>query len=256
VVIAGGSAPGVSILVLTEDSGKHAHDTIAALCKKMLQLVEPGCQTQRIAFEPAKENARRVVNANQWKSGKKHRDRVALVQTIATKIGEQNGFVFFHVDGDCVWSKRESSENFEKFESLIIRSVRALLLDRDVRRKPQVPPDVESQLARLRLIMPFYSVEAWLYQNIDVAIALCHAHHGGKDADRFARWREHRHELDELERPKDELCLQDRHNKELAERAYPAPAVYEAGRSFATAVESLRACDALCQALRAVASGA
>lgn len=254
--MAGRDAPGVSILVLTEDSGKHAHDTIAALCKKMLQLVEPACQTQRIAFEPAKEDARRVVHANQWKSGMKHRDYVTLLQTIATKLGEQSGFVFFHVDGDCVWSERGSSENLEKFESLLIRKVEEALLDGGARKKPRSRPEVEGLLARLRLIMPFYSVEAWLYQNIEVAIALCHAHHGGKDADRFARWKERRHELDELERPKDTLCLQDRHNKELAERAYPAPAVYEAGASFAAAVDSLRACDALCQALRAIAPGA
>lgn len=253
--MAGRDAPAVSVLVLTEDSGKHAHDTIAALCKKMLQLVEPACQTQRIAFEPAREDARRVVNANQWKSGKKHRDRVALVQTIATKLGEQNGFVFFHVDGDCAWSQRGSTDSVEKFESLIVRAVRALLQDRDARRSPPSGADADALLARLRLIMPFYSVEAWLYQNIDVAIALCHAHHGGKDADRFARWKEHRHELDELPRPKDALCLQDKHNKELAERAYPAQAVYEVGASFAAAVDSLRKCKALCQALRAIAPG-
>lgn len=248
-------APGVSILVLTEDSGKHAHDTIAALCKKMLQLLEPACQTQRIAFEPAKESARHVVNANRWKSGKKHRELVDLVQTIATTICEHNRFVFFHVDGDCAWSRRGSTDSVEKFESRIIRAVRARLLAGGVRKEPIPASEVESLLMRLRLIMPFYSVEAWLYQNTDVAIALCHAQHGGKDADRFTRWKEHRHELDELPRPKDELCLQDKHNKELAERAYPARAVYEVKASFAAAVDSLRACDALCQALRAIAPG-
>jgi hypothetical protein len=249
--MAGRDVPGVSILVLTEDSGKHAHATMVALCKKMLQLVEPACQTQRIEFEPARESARYIVNANRWKSGQKHRERVDLVRTVATKIGERNGFVLFHVDGDCAWSRQASADSREKFEKLIVRPLRALLAS-DVRGQPLSGPEVESLLARLRLIVPFYSVEAWLYQNTDVAIALCHDHHDGKDADRFASWKERRHELDEMEQPKRQLCLQDRHNKELAETRYPARVVYEVGASFAATVDSLRACESLCKALRAI----
>jgi hypothetical protein len=254
--MAGRDVPGVSILILTEDSGKHAHHTMIALCKKMLQLVEPGCQTQRIEFEPAKEGARRVVNGNGWKSGKKHRELVDLRKTIATKLGERSGFVFFHTDGDCAWSRRGPNDVREMFETRIARPLRDLLLTRGVHGQPMSAPEVEILLKRLRLLVPFYSIEAWLYQNIEVAIALCHAHHGGKDADRLASWRECRHELDELHQPKNELCLQDRHNKELAERAYPASAVYQAGASFAAAVDSLRESDALCLALRATASSA
>lgn len=272
--MAGRDVPGVSILVLTEDSGKHAHDTMVALCKKMLQLVEPACQTQRIEFEPAREGARHVVNANRWKSGKKHRELVDLVKTIATKIGERDGFVFFHVDGDCAWTRRgatdfvetleklktlerlETIETLEKFKTLIVRPLRDLLLTSGVRGQPMSAHGVDSLLARLRLVVPFYSMEAWLYQNIDVAIALCREHHGGKDADRFARWKERRHELDELEQPKQQICLHDKHNKELAETAYPARVVYDVGASFAATVDSLRACDPLRLALRAIAPGA
>jgi hypothetical protein len=254
--MAGRDVPGVSILVLTEDSGKHAHDTMVALCKKMLQLVEPTCQTQCIEFEPAREGARHVVNANRWKSGKKHRELVDLVKTIATKLGERDGFVFFHVDGDCAWSRRGSTDSLEKLHKLIVRPLRALLLASSVRGQPMSGPEVENLLARMQLVVPFYSVEAWLYQNIDVALALCREHHGGKDADRFASWRERRHEIDELEQPKQQLCLQDRHNKELAETAYPARVVYDVGASFAATVDSLRACDALRLALRAIAPGA
>ena len=254
--MAGRAVPGVSILVLTEDSGKHAHGTMVALCKKMLQLVEPACQTQRIEFEPAKAGARHVVNGNGWKSAKKHRELVDLRRTIATKLGEPGGFVFFHTDGDCAWSRRGPNDVRDTFEARIAGPLRNLLLTGGERRQPMSAPEVEVLLARLRLLVPFYSIEAWLYQNIDVAIELCHAHHGGKDTDRLARWRECRHELDELRKPKDELCLQDRHNKELAERAYPARAAYQAGASFTAAVDSLTECEPLGLALRATASSA
>jgi len=253
--MAGRDVAGVSILVLTEDGGKHAHATMVALCKKMLHLVEPTCQTRRIAFGEPREEARRVVNGNRWKDGKKHRELVDLRKTIATKLGERNGFVFFHIDGDCAWSSRGSTDSLEKFQTLIVRPLRALLAS-DVRGQRMSEPEVEELLERLRLIVPFYSVEAWLYQNIDVAIALCHAHHGGKDADRFARWKGCRHEIDELPRPKQEICLHDKHNKELAETKYPAGVVYKVGTSFAAAVDSLRACDPLHLALRAIAPGA
>ena len=267
--MAGRDVPSVSILVLTEDGSKYAHDVMVALCKKMLQLVEPACQTQRIEFGEPREEARRVVNGNRWKDGKKHRELVDLRKTIATKLSARNGFVFFHVDGDCAWSNdvqdrvrrfheafvhsgdddarssRDLTGTLEKFLKLIVRPLRRLLLDHGVRGQPMPAPEVENVLARLRL-----------NQNIDVAIALCHAHHGGKDAERFARWKERRHEIDEMEQPKRQLCLQDKHNKELAEKAYPARVVYDVGASFAAAVDSLRACEPLRLALRAMAPGA
>jgi hypothetical protein len=246
--------PSVSILVLTEDSGKHAHDTIAALCKKMLQLVEPACQTHRIDFEPANQQARQVVNANRWKSNKPHRELVTLRQTIATKIREETGFVFFHVDGDCAWSERDSSSTPTLFEKQITGPVRALLLTGATRREPVSQPEASRLLGRLRLVMPYYSIEAWLYQNIDVALALCRQHHRGEHVERFESWKDNRHEIDELVKPKETVCLRSEHNKELAEAGYPARVAYEVKTSFAAAVDLLRECEELCAALRASCS--
>lgn len=240
----------LSILVLTEDSGKHGYDTAAALCKKMLQLVEPSCQTHRVDFEPANERARRVMNGNLWKNKKNRRELVALRQTIATKLCEPNGFVIFHFDGDCAWSKRASAQTPKKFRELIHDHVRALLLQGVNRREPLTEDDADARMLRLRTMVPFYSIEAWLYQNTEVAIALCRKHYSGKHISKFEQWRTCRYELDEVDRPKEEVCLASKYNRELATRRYPARDVYAAGASFQAAVDSLRECIELADALQ------
>lgn len=64
--------------------------------------------------------------------------------------------------------------------------------------------------------MPYYSLEAWVYQATHHAIALCEKHHAGKDAGEFERWAKARASLDEVIKPKEATCLRDHHNPELA----------------------------------------
>lgn len=84
----------VSILLLTEDSGKQAHDTLFTLAKKMLLLLEPTCGTDQIDFKPPTlAQVQRAVQANLWKGDR--RARVELFRYITTKLLEP-GFVLFH----------------------------------------------------------------------------------------------------------------------------------------------------------------
>lgn len=52
------------------------------------------------------------------------------------------------------------------------------------------------------------------------------------------------------------LVLTEDSGKHAHDTIAAAQAVYDVGASFAAAVDSLRACDALCQVLHAIASGA
>lgn len=236
-------APCLSLLVLTEDSAQDAHDTLVALAKKMLQLLVPSCRTHLVDFHPANEEARRAVQGTAWKikPPATQRQRVELVRTIANKLSEKEatGFVLFHIDGDRPWSEREASENRRQFEERIVSRVEQLL-----------PPDArEGSMKRLLLVMPFYSIEAWLYQNTQAAIRICHERYGGAHVDRFAAWRERRATLDELSQPKKEVCLHDRHNLELAREGFSPEEVYEAGASFTAAVDALLAAEDLLRAV-------
>lgn len=242
------AAPIGSLLVLTEDSGADGHATIIALLKRMLRLIAPEYQSHRLGVEPRDEAAQRAVRGTGWKSAD---PRVTdMLRTIATKLGRDDGFVFFHVDGDRPWRDRASSENRAKFEGLIRNRVRQLLAGRAVASSA----DTDRRIARLFLIVPFYSVEAWLYQHTEVALELCRDHYQGRDVERFDAWRQDRASLEEVVQPKDAVCLGATHNLALAGPRYPADEVYAAERSYTETVHTLLACDDLTALLQKTAS--
>jgi len=242
-----------AILLLTEDRANDAHAIFAILAKKMLQLLKAGCPTHQLDFRPANDDARRAMHGNLWKS-EKPRDRQKLVdlrRTIARTLNEpgEQSFVFFHIDGDRSWSKRETSENHQKFLERIRHGVEQLLAQ-----SGRSALEIETALSRLCLVMPFYSIEAWLYQNTRAAIQICQESYNGADVERFKAWEQKRALLDEEEKPKEKTCLRDRHNLDLAKDGFPSGAVYDAGCSFAAAVDSLLDCEKLGEVLDRIAS--
>lgn len=241
-----------SLLVLTEDSGRDAHATVVAVLKRMLRLVVDDCQTHRVGFEPRDEAAQRALRGPRWKSTepRDQADVTTLLRTIATKLGRDDGFVFFHVDGDRTWAERAASENRAEFESIVRLRVQQLLVQL---RRISVD-EAERRLRRLFVVVPFYSIEAWLYQHTEVAVRLCQQHHQGSDVEVFEGWRDDRAALDEVLKPKEAVCLRADHNLALAGAGYPAPAVCDAGRSYAATVEALRACEELVKILDATAA--
>jgi hypothetical protein len=241
-------SPVCSILLLTEDSAGDAFKTIHAVTKELLKLVDEHVQTHRIRFEPLLDTqALQAVHGNIWKSrsAKDHHKQVSLVRYVATKLME-SGFVLFHIDGDRIWAERSSSENVQKFEATLRKQVEQLVSGA-LQKKGQ-PEDLSRAMARLRLLVPFYSLESWLYQNTRKARDLCEANHRAEHVDAFDEWEADRSRLDEVSEPKENCCLADRHNAALAE-AYPAREVYAVGKSFTQAVDSLKGCEDLRRAL-------
>ena len=232
------------VLVLTEDSGAQAHQTLVQVLKKAYKLVDADVQTHRIAFEPANEDQRRAMRANLWKSAapRDHRARVDLVRSIATVLGMDGppGFVAFHFDADQPWSQRASSENIEKFERLIAARVDQSLSANGLRTSP----------ARIHRIVPNVCMESWLFQATDVGAGLCRGAGCGKHVALFSGWAADRRALDEVRDPKAAVaCLADRHNAEHA-AAFPAAVVAKAQPSFAHVVAALQADARLVAALR------
>jgi len=240
-----------SVMVLTEDSGAGAHDTVRALAKEMLKLLVPGVQTHRINFKPLDdENARRAMHANPWKSTHPldQSNIRLLIRSIITELLKPNGFVFYHIDGDRPWSEHELSENEREFTSRMLPPIEA-----GVRayfhRQPHDAATPGERMKRLRLLVPFYSIEAWLYQNTREARRLCEEEGCKQCPVKLADWEKDRASLDEVIRPKGTLCFQDKNNAHLASSGFPAREVYDAGASFARAVDGLLECDELTTAL-------
>lgn len=242
------SAPCLTVLVLTEDSSKQSHAVWEKLLKRAFKLLVPDVGTHRIHFDPQEGAEREVMVANRWKEKRGRQKQVALSRAIATRILEQDppGFVAFHVDGDRRWSDRAGSENVQKFKDLIVPKVERLLQDRLKRDQDPVDLDELSRhMERLLLVVPFYSVEAWLFQNIARLRELCPpAEHPLLDS-----WSEDRALIDEVLKPKASLSVGAQKNEELASQ-WPQEEAYDAGASFTVLVdEQLMPCGDLLAAL-------
>jgi len=240
--------PKLSVLVLTEDSGKESHDVISNVTRRSFQLIVPNPRTNYIDFAPPDEQAIRVIRANLWKSPRYQADRINLRRLIATKLleNEPPGFVVFHVDGDRPWSQREDSENLQAFKQIIEIPVQQLLtnyLKGDKQKAAKL-------MQRFFLMIPFYSIEAWLFQNSRTLRQICTEKYGGRDLELIEAWEAEPASLDEIIRPKLSICVGARHNLELAE-GFPAEKTYFAGCSYTSSMEHLMECDALEAALKA-----
>jgi hypothetical protein len=246
----------LSVMVLTEDSGSGAYTTIRALAKEMLKLLVPSTQTDRVGFIPLEDaNAQRVMHGAIWKStaAVDEHDLRLLRRTIVTELLKPDGFVMYHIDGDRVWADHSSSENDRKFRERMRAPIEAAL--RQELTKRQVPETLHSErMKRLCLVMPFYSIEAWLYQNTREALRLCVEEGCKQCRPKLEKWLLSRASLDEVHQPKEELCLRDKYNAHLASTSFPADEVYEADASFTHAVDGLLDCDDLTTALKRTSS--
>ncbi len=240
----------LTILVLSEDNGKEAYETVSALARRMFRLIVSGWYPREDTFQPLSDaQAQAAVRGNLWKStkGPQWSLRQKLLRTLATKLLEgDRSFVIFHIDGDCAWAERKRSENVAKFALFKEELGRLIGMFLQQRRRPA--PTAYS-LQRLLVLMPFWCMESWLYQNTTEAVRLCREQHGGRDEDVFLAWQRDRATLDDEPYPKKRTCLGAQHNRALAERAYPADEVYALGKSFAACVDGLLGCEALCAAL-------
>lgn len=269
--------PCLSLLLLTEDGAQNACLTIEALVHKMLHLVDGKYRKNRIDFQPQNDRSREAMQGNIWKSSKRE-DRPKLVdlgRSIATKLlerDEEPGFVLFHFDGDCAWSKRKREcQNINKFEAFVVRFVEQVVVDtlhsehekavqlavaaagptkKKASRRPDITAAKAMAMSRLIRLTPFYSIEAWLFQNTVEARRLCQKSRCGRHLEKIAGWESARGMLDELPKIKDELpCLEDRHNHQLAATSFPYHEAESAGKSYAETVARLRECPDLPAAL-------
>lgn len=231
------------ILVLAEDGYA---EPLRALVGRMLRLVEPSYNPKRIDVQAAAGSLAKGKDRQH-----SHKRLVEMAKDIATTLFTENNFAFYHTDADRTFSdpRRDKPENVRFYEDKVLVAVRQHL--EALRAKHGDARSTEAIMLRVRLLLPYYSIEAWLLQNTQVGRELCKKHHRGQHLDDFEAWERNRGALDEIEMPKRKACLRDDFNLELAREQYPARVVYEAGKSFARAVDTLKGCEALQAALTA-----
>jgi len=228
-------------MLLTEDSSEQAFATLKAVSFELLRLVDPQCRPQKLGIEPVAKEHQPVVRANMWRStnARHQRQNTDFIRYMATMLSQDTSFVFFHVDGDAQWANRDESKTVEQFENLVVGKIKKLLGAKAT----------TERLGRLFRITPFYSIEAWLFQNTSVAIAICARNYQHRDIKLFEAWSNNRHELDEIEKIKTQTCLASKHNLELAEMGFPASIVHGVGKSFAEVVGLLKSSELLVSTL-------
>lgn len=249
----------LAVLVFTEDGGsdggKRAFATVTALVKKLLRYIDGACNNEHIAFAPATDEAREVLVANLYVNRRDLRRR-RLYEVVAAQLKLDDGFVFHHFDADCRWADRNQEQplNAKPVQQEILDHVRVLLempprRGRRERSQPVERAEVDAMLARYIRLVPYWEIEAWLYQNTDKALSLARHRPGCRCAELLAAWRADRALLDEQPHPSDQLCIGKQHNDELVQ-GFPTAEVYAAGKSLAAAVDAMLECAPLLHAIQ------
>lgn len=238
----------VQFTVGSEDGSPTAPNVIGNIVRASLRLVDDRIQEKKIQWHycETKVGPWRALRKNLWKSTSQqdHHATVEFVRTIASELTRQDRIVLvvLHVDGDTTWKARARSENATKFEEIIRKRVQMALHAHLCFKKPGPHPDPDTETARcmmrLVLVMPFYSIESWLYQATACAIRLCHSQHQGRDITTFEGWAADRSRLDEELKPKERVCLGSEHNLTLSTE-FPAQAVLAAEKSYFTFAQAL-----------------
>ncbi len=232
-------------MLLTEDKSEQTWRGLKALVEKLLRRFEDDGFTPRVEVVPAEPNVKPIVIANRWEStkpGDEPKKRL-LYRYLAWAISEPGGFVIFHYDGDNPWAGRQGSPRPAKFAREVRTRVEQIL------RGERLPPDeIARRLARLVECVPFYSVEAWLYQATQRAIDVCREQYRGADVHKFKEWGANRTLLDDIHKPKAATCLEDKHNDDLGKHV-PVKDVVQVGRSLTCFLWALLACPELADAL-------
>jgi len=235
----------LSVLVLTEDGSKTAFDTMTALTRRLLRYLDGNCATHKIDFQPATDEAREILVANAY-TNRGDRRRYRLYQVIAAQLKLGDGFVVHHFDGDRRWCERDRAAPLDAkpVQKEILEHVRVLLATRGVS-----DTEIDAMLGRYLRLVPYWDIEAWLFQNTAKIQALACGRPQCPCRTKLEQWRADRGLLDEVQKPSGELpCVGKRHNLALV-AGLPVKDVYDAGKSLAAALDAMLDCDALLQAL-------
>ena len=233
------------IIVFSEDQGAAATQVVKAFAKRLFQHIEPSVPTQSLNFVPDL-NHRSVMSGNSWKGKKTTPETVRLRQAIANYLREPKAFVVFHTDGDTKWSNFEGSENRALFVKNIVRPVKVLLSGAKLNGAQMTPTDVDLAAARLLHVVPHYSIEAWLYQNIE------RCRYYGKPGDHalLDSWEKDPAALDEVLMPKESLTFGSRYSHDLATTNFPTQRLHAAKASFVACAEQFKANVQLAEQLK------
>ena len=251
-----GLPPALVFCLYSEDrsDANQGFPTIEAVLRCMLTLVNPDTKSNHLRFEPTqkesgedfKKTSKRRVCGSDWKvqprarAGDQNRRR-QLIQDVTTALARDR-VVFFHVDGDEIWSAQDTAEVWTHLDRF-----RRDLAGAAGQMKKGTPVDPARIAEAFITAIPFYSIESWLYANIEHLRTLTT---DPAELARIADWAADLAQLDEVAQIKNELpAIRDRHNAKLGRTSFPSRLLYDARTSYASTVDRLRGSSLVTTAL-------
>ncbi len=217
----------MKVIIISEDSSKHSGSIVTNLFKKSLYLINPNVQIEEICFDESL-NQHKVSNRNVWKSeqGDPLRSQIGeYMQRLTLELLSEDTFVVWHVDGDRSFGDRPG-ENEDKFFPFI-NKYKTVTSPRDGRA-------VSIDISKIFLMMPYYSIESWLFpfvSKLPSSLGLDHssvAELSGISPEEF----------DEIEKIKHKFSIYDSYNRELSEKV-TCEDLYDVDKSFTRFWDSL-----------------
>ena len=188
------------VFVVTEDSGKAGRAAVIRLLERLICDVE---------FKTPQDDSGLAAGPAMWKptNGIEGDRKRRLMLQIATRLGRGQRVVF-HYDGDAPWSDRRKlrAAQFERAWVMpcVALSAKAAGID----------------TTHLVQMVPHWSIEAWLFRAVAKARELCEGSYSHNDRHSslalLAQWAANPSLLDDHAKPKDCLCLSNKHNEVLA----------------------------------------
>jgi len=235
----------MNITLYSEDrnDSKNGLRSLKKITNKIILKINPESKTNHVNMLPLDESE--GVNGSVWKCTNSaelgdQKRRKELINHIATEL-KLNKYVVFHVDGDTVWSQKNSAEVFEKKE-LFLRAVKDALT---TSYKPKVKTplsgnEADDTIKNLFFLIPFYSIESWAYANKDKLIEFLPPR-GNMSFDEKLVVDSPIQELDEISQIKDKTSIKDSANYELFnDSGWPRDELYNVQKSFYAVIEEMK----------------
>lgn len=223
----------VKVLIVTEDTGTESFEVLKNLINSILKNIVEDYQSQLIEFKPVEKCYLPVCSGNRWKQEKPHKDPklareiTAFKKYIVQHTMKSSAFIFWHIDGDMMWAQFARGKECANRKSLDT-FIEKVLKGMTIHQRDKVPPTPEGCFLKL---LPFYSIEAWLYQNSQ-ALQKITENTGdiqATDASVF----------DDILKVKEAFKIKAKYNLQLSQ-SFPFQKVYELGKSFHHTVEELK----------------
>ncbi len=207
----------LKIIIITEDAADDSFVTLKNIINSILKNNFSNFQTHIIDYE-FPEKHKDIMKANLWTDKKPGNKITSFKRKLNSYINDTNTYVFWHFDGDKKWKDSKlgkSTKILDQFQKFVepIKSRNKDLID------------------KIFLLVPFYSIESWLYQNDNALKKL-----DKKAVSEILEMDDSN--LDEIFKIKENFKLGSEANFELSKN-FPYQKAYDVKKSFHHSVENI-----------------